>query len=182
MTSNYTDINMALIIHLRDVSHTMRALYEGKGSQKRVLMVLLETGDITQRELTERLGIKPGSASEVIAKLENAGYLTRTPSEADRRTVVVRLTDEGRLQAEQALAQRNKRHEEMFSCLSDEQKQTLLSLLTQVNNDWKTRYPDSEKHPEHRRHDEQDEHGKHHKHDKPHTHSEPNEPNKHRHH
>lgn len=33
-----------------------------------------------------------------------------------------------------------KRHEEMFSCLSEEEKQKLLSLLENVCNDWRTRY------------------------------------------
>ena len=61
------DVNGRLIINLRDISHTMRGMYEGRGSQKRVLIVLSETGPITQRGLTERLGIQPGSASEVIA-------------------------------------------------------------------------------------------------------------------
>ena len=34
--------NDLLIFALRDVSHVMHVLYEGKGSQKRVLMVLQE--------------------------------------------------------------------------------------------------------------------------------------------
>ena len=51
-------VDSRLIINLRDISHTMRRLYEGKGSQKRVLMLLREAGTITQRELTARLGIQ----------------------------------------------------------------------------------------------------------------------------
>ena len=47
------DRNDKLIINLRDLSHTMRFLYEGKGSQKRILIVLNEMGRTTQRELTE---------------------------------------------------------------------------------------------------------------------------------
>ena len=64
------NINDKLIMNLRDISHTMRSLYEGRGSQKRILIILHEVGKITQRALTERLGIQPGSASEVIAKLD----------------------------------------------------------------------------------------------------------------
>lgn len=46
-------ISHRLVICLRDVSHVMRGLYEGKGSQKRVLMVLEDLGGtVTQRELT----------------------------------------------------------------------------------------------------------------------------------
>lgn len=134
------DVNGRLILNFRDINHTMRALYEGRGSQKRILIVLLETGKITQRELTRRLGIQPGSASEVIAKLENAGFLMRTESCEDRRTADIQLTEEGRLQALEAKRQRDQRHREMFSCLSDEEKTTLTELLKKINTDWEKRY------------------------------------------
>lgn len=137
------DMNDRLILNLRDLSHMMRFLYEGRGSQKRILIVLDEIGSkITQRELTERLGIQPGSASEVIGKLEGAGCLRRTPSETDRRTADVELTDAGKSIASEAREQRNRRHEEMFSCLSEEEKKELLSLLEKVNADWEQRYRD----------------------------------------
>ena len=52
------DLNNRLIWNLRDTGRTMRRTSEGRGSQKRVLIVLLETGRITQKALTERLGAK----------------------------------------------------------------------------------------------------------------------------
>lgn len=134
------DINDKLIINLRDLNHIMRFLYEGKESQKRILIVLNETGSITQRALTERLGIQPGSASEVIAKLENAGLILRTPSETDRRTSDITLTEKGKELAAQAIEQRSCRHEEMFSCLSADEKSLLLSMLEKVNASWEERY------------------------------------------
>lgn len=137
------DIDGKLVIGLRDISHTMRSLYEGRGSQKRILIVLSETGTITQRELTQRLGIQPGSTSEVIAKLENMGLVERTLSETDRRTADISLTEEGRGQAQEALRQRRQRHEEMFSALTDGEKEQLLSLLEKLNGDWAERYCDS---------------------------------------
>lgn len=137
---NAANTNDKLIINLRDLSHTMRFLYEGRGSQKRVLIILREVGMITQRELTERLGIQPGSASEVLAKLENAGLITRTVSEADRRTTNIVLTEAGREQADEAIGQRNRRHTEMFSCLSEKEKAELLALLEKISADWACRY------------------------------------------
>ena len=127
-------------MNLRDISHTMRSLYEGRGSQKRILIILHEVGKITQRALTERLGIQPGSASEVIAKLESAELITRTPSESDRRTADIQLSDKGRELASQAVNQRRHRHEEMFSCLSEDEKTELLTLLEKINTDWEQRY------------------------------------------
>ena len=152
------DVNGRLVINLRNILHTMRDM--GRGSQKRILTVLLKTGSITQRELTEWLGIQPGSASEVIAKLENAGLLTRTESKADRRTVDVSLTEEGKRQAEEAKAQQTKRYSEMFSALSDEEKRMLLKLLEKVNADWESRYADRQAH-HHGHHEHHGHHGPH---------------------
>lgn len=140
---NATDINDKLLINLREISHTMRFLYEGKGSQKRILIVLNEIdGSITQRELTKHLGIQPGSASEVIAKLESEGYVMRIPNETDRRTTDVMLTEAGKSAAAQARGERDNRHEQMFSCLSEDEKDQLLSLLEKVREDWDKRYQD----------------------------------------
>lgn len=130
------DMNTKLIWNFRDISHTMRSIREGKGSQKRILIVLHEAGTITQRKLTQWLGIQPGSASEVIGKLEAAGLIIRTPSEADGRTADVCLTERGKEAAQAACASREARHEQMFACLSDGEKRNLLSLLERVNTSW----------------------------------------------
>ena len=134
------DVNDRLIINLRDMGQTIRLLYEGKGSQKRILIILLEVGSITQRALTSRLGIQPGSASEVIAKLENAGLIQRTVSTDDRRTANIRLTPEGEHLAKAAAEDRLRRHREMFSCLNDSEKQTLLGLMERICTDWDAKY------------------------------------------
>lgn len=137
---HFQDINNKLIWNFRDIGHTMRQIYEGKGSQKRVLIILREVSTITQRDLTNRLGIQPGSASEVVGKLEAAGLLLRVPSPSDRRTTDIRLTESGKKAADEAYAQREARHEKMFSCLSEAEKQTLLGLLEKVNVFWDQQY------------------------------------------
>lgn len=134
------DMNDKLVANLRDINHTMRFLYEGRGSQTRILIVLMEKGTITQQRLTEQLGIQPGSASEVLAKLEKSGLVTRTPSETDRRTTDVSLTEEGKHAAFEAAAGKHLRHAEMLASLSEEEKAELLFLLEKINADWAERY------------------------------------------
>ena len=150
------DVNHKLVWNFRDIGHTMRHISEGKGGQKRILILVREAGAITQRELTERLGIQPGSASEVIGKLEAAGLLERTLSQSDHRTTDIRLTQEGRVQAEEAYARREARHQQMFACLSDGEKETLLGLLERINASWEELYRGEEQdcrcgHREHRK-------------------------------
>ena len=135
-----TDIHGRLVSNLREIGHTLRAVSEGKGSQKRILVVLSQSGAITQSELTERLGIQPGSASEVLGKLEAAGLITRAQSEADKRTTDVRLTEAGEAAAKEAYAQRRARNAQMFAFLSEQEKTALLALLERVNEAWDTLY------------------------------------------
>ncbi|MGN1158659.1 MAG: MarR family winged helix-turn-helix transcriptional regulator [Lachnospiraceae bacterium] len=134
------DMNLKLIWNFRDIGHTMRNIYEGKGSQRRILIILYHSGVLTQRELTRRLGIQPGSVSEVIGKLEASGLIVRTPSRTDHRTTDIALTEEGKAVAQKAAEQREERHRQMFSSLSEKEKTQLLFLLEKVNADWDKRY------------------------------------------
>lgn len=134
------DRNNKLIWNFRDIGHTMRQISEGKGSQKRILILLLENPVMTQRALTKRLDIQPGSASEVISKLEAAGLIVRTPSEGDHRTADICLTETGEALAREAQTRRRERHEQMFSALSEREKDALLALLERINADWDQKY------------------------------------------
>lgn len=134
------DKNNKLIWNFRDIGHTMRRISEGKGSQKRVLILLWETKGMTQKELTNRMGVQPGSASEVIGKLEDAGLIVRTPSETDRRTADIRLTQAGEAMAQEAYSRRKERHDQMFAVLTEQEKETLISLLERINRDWDQKY------------------------------------------
>lgn len=133
-------IEEKLILNIRDLGDVIRFLYEGKGSQKRILIILNETGSMTQANLTKRLGIQPGSASEVIRKLEAAGYIERKQNEKDKRTTDLFLTDIGKKMAEEAVKQRIQRHQDMFACLTDSEKEHLVFLSEKLNADWKKRY------------------------------------------
>ena len=107
---------------------------------------------MTQKELTERVGIQPGSASEILSKQETAGLIVRTQNETDRRTTDIRLTEAGGTLALEAAQQRQKRHEAMFACLSEEEQQTLLGLLEKLHDDWEQRFFSSAEHEHHSGH------------------------------
>lgn len=111
---------------------------DGKSSQNRVLHILSKTERMTQRELTAQLGIQPGSASEIIKKLESAGLITRQSNSEDRRTVDIALTEAGKAQAEASSTQ-NTGHT-LFGSLTEEEKQQLLALLEKLGQDWHNRF------------------------------------------
>ncbi len=132
---NEKNINDKILLNIRDIEQRMHFLYDGKKSQRRILIILRDEESITQRELTEKLSIKPASVSEVLAKLANKGYIIRVPSSIDKRTMVISLTEEGRRVADEAYQSRSLRIVEMLSCFDDDEKDTLLSLLEKLNTD-----------------------------------------------
>ncbi len=88
--------------------------------QGRVLALLKLQPEISQKELGFLLDLRPQSMGELLAKLEKNGYTTRTPSEADRRVVNIKLTESG----EELTAERPA-HDDMFDCLNEEEQENL---------------------------------------------------------
>lgn len=101
--------------------------------QMTVLQLLQKNGPMSQQDIQEVLDIQAGSVSELISKLESKGFLLRQRDEADRRKVVISLTERGqtleiRPQAE-ILSQR-------YSPLDEEKQEQLLGLLDRLLDDW----------------------------------------------
>ncbi len=114
---------------LRDLSMPRHGARDG---QDRALFLLARTERMTQRDLTEHLGIQPGSASELIGKLEAAGFIVRTPSENDRRTQDVSLTDLGRRRLAELGEEHRSARQRRFDALSEEELQQLCLLLEKL--------------------------------------------------
>jgi DNA-binding MarR family transcriptional regulator len=51
-------------------------------------------GELTPRELGERLSLTSGAVTAVIDRLERSGWVARSPHPSDRRSVVVRMTEQ----------------------------------------------------------------------------------------
>lgn len=60
--------------------------------QWRFLRVLWEQDDITQRELSDRVGIKEATTVKAVSALVAAGLVDRHPSQQDKRKIHIRLT------------------------------------------------------------------------------------------
>ena len=103
----------------------------GHGHGK-ILHALAKSDGMTQKALAERLQIRPQSLTDALERLEAQGYITRARSETDRRERFVRITPEGMKHAEELQKLRHAAANQLFSSLSDEQKEQLFSLMQQV--------------------------------------------------
>lgn len=134
------DTEEKLFFMLGRLGRMSHSAHGGKDSQNRVLHMLLRSGGMTQRELTERLGIQPGSASELIKKLETAGLILREANAEDRRTTNITLTEAGRAQVEENRRHFKETNRALFETLSEEEKLQLLALLEKLAHDWAQRF------------------------------------------
>jgi DNA-binding MarR family transcriptional regulator len=62
-----------------------------------LLQPLGERSPMTVRELAESAGVSAPTASRLIDALDAGGFVERRPSERDRRSVEITLTEDGRL-------------------------------------------------------------------------------------
>jgi len=121
---------------MRRCGHILRHRYPLNMSQNRILLILKNEGPMKQRELMERMNIQAGSLSEIIAKVEAAGYLERTRSEGDKRNLELTLTDAGRERAEIFEQEREQVAHDMFTVLDDTKKEELFDILGVLLEKW----------------------------------------------
>jgi DNA-binding MarR family transcriptional regulator len=110
---------------------------DGKNGEKprgygKILATLSREDGITQHELAARLSIRPQSLTAALSKLEEGGYITRQRSPQDKREQNVLITPSGLAHSERIQSCRRRTAEEMFSCLSAEERRLLCTLLTRV--------------------------------------------------
>lgn len=101
-----------------------------------VLVALLKRGPLSQRDLAEGAGVRAATTSEQVAKLEEQGLVRRAQSEQDKRSFTVELTEAGEAEARRFLKERAERDNELFSVLSDEEKQQLTATLGKLADYW----------------------------------------------
>lgn len=109
------------------------AASDPRSGQGRVLLLLKSVERISQGELARIVGIRPQSLSGLLAKLEEGGYVTRTPNPDDHRAMDVAITEKGRA------AQQQPRNSQMLEVLDDEDRRDLYRVLTKVNGFLKER-------------------------------------------
>ncbi|EET62830.1 transcriptional regulator, MarR family [Marvinbryantia formatexigens DSM 14469] len=106
--------------------------------QNRILRILLENPKMSQRALQERLGIEPGSMSEILAKLEEKGFLVKEKDENDRRRMILTLTEEGKAVAGAESGNGEKPDkEEIFSSLTPDEQKRLKEMLRKLLTQWR---------------------------------------------
>ena len=98
------------------------------------VLVLLSTagGELELRALRHRMQTSKANATEVIDRLVSRSLVTRRRSPADRRTVLVEITPEGRELVDRRFPRHSERVREAFAALDDDEKRSLAQICRKL--------------------------------------------------
>ena len=125
-----TRLQWLLHIHQMDSYRRGGHLADTTRGQGRILAALQMKDGISTKDLSYLLGLAVSSLNEFLSKLEKGGYITREPSDQDKRIMLVRLTEKGK-------SQQNQPNEtaapgDIFECLSDDEQAVLSAFLDKL--------------------------------------------------
>ena len=83
-------------------------------------------------DLTRLVVQSPGGLTKTLRRLEDAGHIRRRPDPADRRALLVVLTDKGRVAAERADVELHSYYDDLLADVSAHERAELTSLLRKV--------------------------------------------------
>lgn len=97
-----------------------------------ILDILAEQDGLSQAQLTAIAEIRQQSSSKILATLEKQGYITRVPSEKNKRVSYIHLTEAGREAQKELQRQRRLKADAFFSCLSEDENEALYRILNKL--------------------------------------------------
>lgn len=88
---------------------------------------------LRMKELAERMGVTTGTLTVLADRLEKGGMLRRKPHEADRRSILVELTEQGQQVFEEHDELHNQLTRDITVNLTDEERKALAVILEKMN-------------------------------------------------
>lgn len=105
--------------------------------QGRVLAILKLQPEMSQKDLGYLLDMRNQSLGELLGKLEKTGAITREPSEEDRRSMNIKLTEYGAKLVGQ-IGGKPDDIGKIFDCLSAQEKENLHGILGHLSQELET--------------------------------------------
>jgi DNA-binding MarR family transcriptional regulator len=99
---------------------------------------------LSTREIARRTLVTAGAISQRVARAERHGLVRRTPGTTGRRTVLVSLTAEGHALIERSVDAVLGREAALVSCLSGDERASLIVLLEKLITDVRRRTVNTE--------------------------------------
>ncbi len=97
-----------------------------------VLMMLHYLGDTTQKDIAEKADRDKSSVQRTISYFLKHKWVEVAADPFDKRKLIVHLTKEGKNLATLIEDEMISNNEELFSCLTEDEKSTLMTLLAKI--------------------------------------------------
>jgi DNA-binding MarR family transcriptional regulator len=104
----------------------------GATSRHAVVLMHLDSGQFSQRDLGARLGVDPSVLVALLNALEDRDLVRRRRDPADRRRHIVEITEAGAAAVTKIDAAIGRVEDELFADLTPQERDTLHSLLARV--------------------------------------------------
>lgn len=103
-------------------------------AEARVLFELYASGGCNATHIANTMNIDKSYLSRIIKKHEKNGYLTRTVSKKDSRSLDIHLTETGITRAEDFIQKSNQQIGEIIAPLSEKEAEELTTALDQITS------------------------------------------------
>ena len=100
----------------------------------RLLECVAANSGVSSRELCEMLDVRPSSLSEMLARAESEGWVTRAVDEDDRRIQRVDLSEKGREIVTRMREAREADYARKTACFSEEEKAAFCALCNRLSD------------------------------------------------
>ncbi|MEM6705338.1 MAG: MarR family transcriptional regulator [Acidobacteriota bacterium] len=101
-------------------------------AQAAALRIVVDEGGATPGQIAQRLGHRESAATTMVRRLESAGFVRRTPSKHDRRSVVLRATPTGKRALGRLLGAFEELDARVAEVLSKEEQEAMTSGLLRL--------------------------------------------------
>lgn len=109
-----------------------RRLAGGNAGPMPVFLALQDGRAMTQTALAQQASVEQPTMAKTLARMERDGLVSRTPDPNDKRSALVRLTDLGRIRADQAFDSAIEVNCIAAGALSKAELATYLSLAARI--------------------------------------------------
>jgi DNA-binding MarR family transcriptional regulator len=108
-----------------------------KNAEKRFLLLLTTINDekpVMPSEAARKLGVTLAAITHKLNSLEEQGYIVRSISPTDRRSVYISLSEDGKKTVDKIKEEHRKNMYALIEYLGDEDSLTLIVLLDKITN------------------------------------------------
>lgn len=129
-----------LLQYIKKSGHFLHHRKGKKIGQYRILVILYHRGSMHQTDLQHELKIQSGSMSEIVLKLENAGWISRRKDPMDKRKMLLELSENGKIKVLEILEDNEREEKMLLDVLSDEEVALLGQLMEKLLSSWEEEY------------------------------------------